>query len=288
MLLKPVAGKARPRADVLAEFNEWVDDQRTRIKPGLWAIFIPRAENQFRWRVQLDCGCTSEVLTSGRDQFPDDRAYYDPLGQAYLPPREMWCATDHEAPKPYRDIVGWEDRTVHEFPADPDEDPYGMGEEVWAKIRHAEPHSAASWRVKLSCGHSRTVSTDLGWTPEDGPTFASVERAQEMLEEFEEHWQGDPDGWPPEGIERDHMRKMLEQRWPRPEPDRDCFTCTRVARIVGYQRLGWLIPPPKQLKPVTVRRAAIEARLKKAEAEAERLRHELELSTDRPQRSTDA
>lgn len=275
-LLKAVPGRARPRADVLAEFNEWVDAQRKRIKPGLWALFIPRLEDQFRWRVQLDCGCTPEVLTSGRDKFPDGRAYYDPIGQAYLPLGEMWCDTDHEAPTPYRDIVAWEDRTVHEFPADPVEDPYDIGEEVWAKIRHPEPHSAASWRVKLSCGHHGSVSTDLNWKPEDGPTLASEARAQEMLEEFEEYWRGDPDAWPAEGIERDRMRTRIEQRWPRPEPDRDCYTCSRVRRIVGYQRIGSLMPPPKQPKPATMKRSAIEARLKKAEAEAERLRRELE------------
>jgi hypothetical protein len=216
------------------------------------------------------------VFTSGKDKFPDGRPYYDPLGLAYLPLGEMWCVTDHGAPKPYRDIVGWEGRTVHEFPADPDEDPYGMGDEVWAKIRHAEPHSSASWRVKLSCGHYGAVSTDLGWKPGDGPTLVSVERANEMLEEFEQHWQGDTDPWPREGIERNHMRTMLEQRWPRPEPDRDCFTCSRVRRIVGYQRIGWLMPPPKPPKPAAARRDAIEARLKKAEAEAARLRRELD------------
>jgi hypothetical protein len=36
------------------------------------------------------------------------------------------------------------------------------------------------------------------------------------------------------------------------------------------------MPPPKPPKPATVKRSAIEARLKKAEAEAERLRRELE------------
>lgn len=106
-LLKAVPGRARPRADVLAEFTAWADAQRKRLKPALWALFIPRVEDQFRWRVQLDCGCTPEVLTSGRDQFPDGRAYYDPIGQAYLPLGEMWCDTDHEAPTPYRDIVAW-------------------------------------------------------------------------------------------------------------------------------------------------------------------------------------
>lgn len=145
-LLRPVAGKARPRMEALAEFTTWVHDRHTGIPPALRVLLLPRAEDQFRWRVELDCGCTQEVLTNGRDQLPDDRRYYDPLGQADLPVGQMWCVTDHKDPKPFRDIVGWEQETSHEFPADPDDDPYGIGQEVWAK---KQPTPAAARRASI-------------------------------------------------------------------------------------------------------------------------------------------
>lgn len=39
--------------------------------PALWPLFIPKAEDMFRWRVMLECGCVDEVLTRGRDRYPD-------------------------------------------------------------------------------------------------------------------------------------------------------------------------------------------------------------------------
>ncbi|WP_417564465.1 hypothetical protein [Microbacterium sp.] len=57
--------------------------------------------------------------------------------------------------------------------------------------------------------------------PEDGPKLASRKRITEMRVELEESWSTDGDGaWPAEGPERDHLRKMLDLRWP-PRIDRD-------------------------------------------------------------------
>lgn len=39
-------------------------------------------------------------------------------------------------------------------PADPVEPCHGLDSRTWALIRHDEPHSAASWRATLSCGHT--------------------------------------------------------------------------------------------------------------------------------------
>jgi hypothetical protein len=253
-----------------------VSELRDRINPALWLLLVPEADRQYRWRVQLDCGCVEEVLTNDEDRFPDERKFYDHVGHAWLPPAEMWCRTDHGSPKPYRNIVEWVEREIREFPPDPEEDPWGVGAETWVKIRRTEPRSTAFWRVKLACGHyTDHVCTDVGWKPEDDPKLVTVQRAEEMRQECEKAWAEHPDAWPPEGIERDHMRKMLELRWPRPEPEQDCFTCSRVRRIIGYQRIGWLVPRAKPKTPPKPQREVIEARLRKAEAEAERLRRQL-------------
>lgn len=182
--------------------------------------------------------------------------------------------------KPYRDIVDWAERTVHEFPGDPEEDPYGLDAEIWATIRRAEPHSRAFWKVKLACGHHTQVCTATDWQPSDGPTLVTAERAAQMSEEFEQLWAADPDDGPQATIERDHLRRRLQARWPKPAPEEHCFACTRARRIVGYQRLGWLVPrtPPAPPEPAPgPSRRALETRLRKAEAEAQRLRAELEL-----------
>jgi hypothetical protein len=78
-----------------------------QLKPALWPIFIPSLNDLYRWRVQLACGCAAEVLTRGKDRFPDERGYDDRLSRARLPRGEMWCPADHKTPKPYREIVEW-------------------------------------------------------------------------------------------------------------------------------------------------------------------------------------
>jgi hypothetical protein len=71
---------------------------------------------------------------------------------------------------------------------------------------------------------------------------------------------------------------MIDMRWPRPEAERDCFTCTHVRRITGYQRIGWLVtrtrPAPRSSSSLD--RKKIEARLAAAETEVQRLRKQLD------------
>lgn len=280
-LLRRIPGRARPRREVLAEISAELADRRRRFRhPVLADFLLPKVEDLYRWRVLLDCGCTHEDYTTGQDRFPDQIPHHDPVGEAPLPPGEVFCHTEHHVPKHYRDIVDWAERTVHEFPGDPEEDPYGLDAEIWATIRRAEPHSSAFWKVKLACGHHTQVCTSTDWQPSDGPTLVTEERAAQMTAELEHLWAAEPDDRPQVIIERDHLRRRLQACWPCPPPEEDCFACTRARRIVGYQRIGWLVPrtPPAPPEPAPrPSRQALQTRLRKAEAEATRLRAELDL-----------
>jgi hypothetical protein len=170
-LLTKVPGRARPRTEALKEFEEGVVDLRCRMKPAFWPLLIPKAEDMFRWRAPLECGCVHEVLTPGKDTYPDHGSSTDPITGHRLLAGEYWCTADHGTAKPYRDIVEWVDRKVREFPPDPEEPEHGLDPETWEKIRHTEPHSSAFWRVKLSCGHlADSDVTDVEWSRRTGPS----------------------------------------------------------------------------------------------------------------------
>lgn len=285
-LLTRLPGRARSRAQARKSFEDSVDASRRRYTPAIWLLLGPKAENIYRWRLQLECGCIHEVFTRGEDDYPDEHSWTDLISDCQLPGGEYWCSNDHgEDGRAYRDIVEWCERHVTEFPPDPEESPYeGMDPEAWAKIRQTEPHSSAIWRVKLACGHFYDhVVTDVDWKPEDSPTLCTEERTAEMRRELEAIWAEEGHvGWPEEGIERDHLRKMLDLRWPLPEPEQDCFTCRYAMRMTGYQRIGWLVPrdgPAKTPDPEAERKKA-KAKLAKLEAETRRLREQLGLAPE--------
>lgn len=117
--------------------------------------------------------------------------------------------------------------------------------------------------------------TDVDWTPDQGPRLAIMKRAKEMRAELEDLWSQDPDDSPKEQVERTHLRKMLDLRWPRPEPEHACWTCAHARQIKGYQRIGWLVPPPKPAAPAKTKRQILADRLARAEADADRLRREI-------------
>lgn len=66
---------------------------------------------------------------------------------------------------------------------------------------------------------------------------------------------------------------MIELRLPSPQPEVSCSECEGVHAIVGYERVGWLVPPPappkpRQPKPRTPsREELLEKRIKELEAE---------------------
>jgi len=217
----------------------------------------------------------------GEYQFPDTARFRDPLTCCDLPPDEM-CSKDHgNVGAVYRGIEEWLGSRVKEFPADP-VDPPGdeIDADVWAVLRSPEPRARRFWRVRLSCGHIRTsVLSDEDWTPERGPRRVSEERAAELRTEFERYWSDEGAGSPPEGPEREHMRRMLDLRWPRPEPEQDCPACRYAKRITGCERIGWLIPKPSSKNTAVTRteadRRKMLTRLAKIEAEARMLRRQL-------------
>lgn len=233
-----IPGRARPRALALKEFEEGVAELRRRYRPEFWCFFIPKADDIYRWRVQLECGCVHETFIRGDEDYPDGPTRLDPMTRAALPAGEFWCWGEHgDAVSHYRDVIEWVERRVEEFPPDPEEPQHGLDAEVWAKIRHPEPHSSAFWEVRLACGHvCEGFVTGVGWKPEHGPKLTTRERAAEMRRDFEASWSEEgPTAWPAAGPDRDHMRRMLDLRWPRPEPEQDCRACRYSRRITGYQ-----------------------------------------------------
>lgn len=278
-LLMRVPGPMHPRAEAIRAFEESATRLRERLPRELWPVFIADAKDVWRWRVQLQCGCTFEVMTTGQDVFPDAQGDRDPLNEARLPAGEMWCRADHVAPTPYRDIVEWIESEPREFDPDPEVCPYaGMSAKDWAIIRHSEPRTKASWRVRLSCGHILArVSTDADWRPEDGPELVSEERAAEMRREFEAPWPEDAGSDPREDDPslREYYLRRIERRWPKPDPEVECWTCRKAKHVTGYQRLGPLIPRPKPATVTAAKRTALEVRLAEVEAEASRLRKKL-------------
>ncbi|MBC9714312.1 hypothetical protein H9Y04_17265 [Streptomyces sp. TRM66268-LWL] len=275
--LRSLPGRARPRKEVLRKVEEANAELRERLPSALWPLMVTEAEQYYRWRVQLDCGCVDEVLTLGEERLPSERQWRGPEHE-WLQKGQMVCVHDDAPPAPYRDIAEWGERREVTFPADPVEPDDGMDPQTWAVLRHDEPHTSAFWKVTLACGHiTDTIAPDLGWKPEDGPRLCSVKRVAEMTKEWEEYWASNPTEQSPR--EREHMRRMLSQRWPTPEPECRCYTCCFVHWIVAYQRVGWLVPrkaaPKRRQSPKPPSRAALQRRLQQAEAEAERLRSQL-------------
>jgi hypothetical protein len=179
---------------VLWEYRDLNAARRKRIPAPLWPFWAPDPDEYYRWRIQLDCGCITEVLTCGPDRRPDDTRWPDPVCGARLPAGQLLCTHKDSSPAPYREIAGWGDRREVTFPADPAEPPEWADADTWALLRHDEPVTSAFWTVTLSCGHVTEVPvSDLGWKPADGLSRVSVGRLLEMTTEFEELWAEQPD-----------------------------------------------------------------------------------------------
>ena len=265
----------------MADFEQIVAQAKKMYKPLFWPFYVPKPEDAYRWRVALACGCIFEEFSSGIERFPDSGRYLDPLGRGVLNLGERVCRDpEHRSrvTRPYREIVSWLDHEVIEYPDDPEECPYeGMKPSTWAVIRKSA-RSTAHWDVELSCGHlGSAVSLDPEWRPEDSPRLTTIKRAREMTEEMDAYWAQNPDADPQALVEREHERRMLAMRWPHPRPEVDCYACSVVARITGYQRIGWLVPrtKPKPQPTPKSQKDKVLARLAALESEAEELRRQL-------------
>ena len=76
------------------------------------------------------------------------------------------------------------------------------------------------------CGHFADVVTDVDWKPEDGPTYPTPKRLEEMRAEEAE-------------LDRWHKR-LLAADWPGPAPFRECYMCSCGPKVGGLRarRLG--------------------------------------------------
>ncbi|MDT5085152.1 MAG: hypothetical protein QOJ61_2195 [Mycobacterium sp.] len=173
---------------------------------------------------------------------------------------------------------------MKDFPPDPVEPPelWADDPEIWALMRQNTAHSSAFWTVILACGHVETMVTNLDWVFGQPPHFVSEERAGEMAAELET--------MPDDDYKRKQMR-LVKARYPRPAPWLPCTMCTWVKSLVAYERIGWLVPPPKpprQPRRQRSREEILQEQVKRTERELARLRRELKEVTSAPaQSSTD-
>jgi hypothetical protein len=274
-VLRRPPGKARLREDALREYQDFNAKRRSRIPAPLWPFWAPDPDVYYRWRVQLDCNCITEVLTSGLDNSPDSANWPDLVHGVWLPMGQILCVHEDPPPAPYQEIVEWGSRRELTFPADPAEPPDWASAEMWAVMRHDEARTCAFWTVTLACGHVTEVAvSNLGWKPDDGPDRVSNERLREMTAEWEQLWAEQPDAQ--DSRERGHTQRMLADGWPIPAPEDLCYTCPRARVIVAYQRIGWLVPRPPEPKPARPpSRASLQRQLQQAEAQADELRRKL-------------
>lgn len=267
----------RSNEEVLQAYRqEW---EEGLARTPMWSTYHHCPEDIFRWRIQLDCGCVEErMTTTDNPQSLLDGADTDWRTGKKLPPGQYLCHSgDHpDHVFPVRDVASWDERErERDLPADPVNPPEWWGDgdnecaEQWAKFRKG-PRTLVSWRAILTCGHHFTALMELDWTPEQGLSRATPERLAEMRAEWAEAYAPGP-------IPQKYVRQ-LDAGWPQLYHHLDCEICKTVRKPVVYQPLGWLVPPPKPRAPRKQQSAEqrLLAELAKAESEANRLRDELE------------
>jgi len=314
---RKLPGEPVAREELVRDYDDWKRENLLE-GPGRAALFdllVPRPEETYQWRVELDCGCIRDAVTHGDDvasllaksdsyhfsmQKPSQREIAEatkqmneeisedlkakrdgdepPIrpkrpnirGRDKLPPGQWLCQYNRECPRyrshggPVRDIVGWARRRddLHTM------EPLEIDGRV---IRPAKEY--ALWDVVLECGHFHQERTDPKWKSEDGIGHKRASKKWRGLEEMLEMVaKGDPD-------EEEYWRRVYAENHPEPVPFTRCHTCACLRSVVAYERVGWLAPKPKPIKPVKPkppRRQTIERRLRKLESEAAQLREQLE------------
>lgn len=169
MTISEALAKARPRRGTLAEYNDYCARQLSS-NPHLSDM---DAAHQFRWKVELECGCITEVLTEGEDKLPTEGHWNKVLGKegapvyaktfvtsssvvamcagrgnvygefrplgCCRPDGYLWCSGhDEHGSLPWREITSWIYRKSQQ-PARTDE--------------HGTHDAYAIWAIELSCGH---------------------------------------------------------------------------------------------------------------------------------------
>ncbi|BBY21298.1 hypothetical protein [Mycobacterium stomatepiae] len=297
----------------------WANVKEGPGQAAIFALLTPKPEEIFRWRIQLDCGCIREVQTRGDDvqellaqsdsyhftsvkaserdrreanerfnaDWQEDReaeaAGEEPpvrpkrpslKGKEKLTAGQWLCEYNSECPRyrwwgggPVREIVEWIRRRDQLHICEPLEID---GEMIGSRKEYAV------WEVLLSCGHyEQKWVDDLDWKPEDGighkkPGKNGFLPLDELLSEIvKDREQDDERFW----------RRVYAENHPDPVPFAQCKTCGNLRSMVAYERVGFLAPKPKPIKPVKPRpkpRKTLERQLQKLEAEAAALRNELE------------
>jgi hypothetical protein len=106
--------------------------------------------------------------------------------------------------------------------------------------------------------------------------LVTAERAVEMAAELET--------MPDDDHKRKQMR-LVKARYPRLAPWLPCTMCTWVKSLVAYERIGWLVPPPKPPRKPRRQRSReeiLQEQVKRSERELARLRRELKEVTSAP------
>jgi hypothetical protein len=241
----------------------------------MFSIWYPSPEDVFRWRIQFDCGCVEERMTTTDDpQSLLDKSDKDWRTDECLPPGQYLCRRrDHPNHAfPVRDVASWDGPVgEQDLPADPVDPPEWWGDESaekWANYRKG-PRTLASWNASLTCSHHFTTLMAIDWTPEQGLRAATPERLAEMRVEWAEAYAPDPIP--------DEYARQLDAGWPQLYHYLDCDVCKNVRKPVAYQPLGWLVPPPRGPRKPRMRtpEERLRAELAKTERDAKRLRDEL-------------
>lgn len=140
----------------MREYEEFNARRRKRIAAVLWQFWAPDPDQFYRWRVQLDCGCIREVMTTDKTRLPAEQQWRDVVHGAGLPVGQLICAHDEKERGPYQRIVEWGRRREESFPPDSEEPPEWAEPELWAKIRREEPSTSAFGRSRCRVDTPRT------------------------------------------------------------------------------------------------------------------------------------
>lgn len=274
---RKLPGRAKPAVEALRWAEGLLAQERARYKhPVIGQLLVPSFTSEtFRWRVQLGCGCVHELLTRGKECFPLDQQSTSRDPWDYQPPGQLDCCIDKPAypSEPYRELVAWgEEREIFTLPPDPIEPQHGLDARAWARIRHGEERTHAQWTVTLSCGHLHHVSVDdVEWEPSDWPVRVSGGHQEKLVARWQEMAKFSDD-YP----EWQHRLRMAEGGWGEPFPEQACYRCLWARPIVAYEPVGPLLLNLAKAKPPTPpSRITLERKLRQAEAEADRLRAQL-------------
>jgi hypothetical protein len=141
-----------PPEQLVRQYEDW-RWRNAKAGPGQAAIFdllVPKPEDTYQWRIQLNCGCIRDVVTHGdalERLLQRSDKYYHWHSEEQLP-EGQWLCHDPKCPQhrltggPVRDIVEWRKRhdDLHCF------EPMEIDGETIGK-----PHDDAVWDVLLSC-----------------------------------------------------------------------------------------------------------------------------------------